>query len=233
MGEDNSISALLTQLSMIGLQSTRSTEHLFMDKIITNDLIYDLIFLYASPASILRLSRTCQPCFAAVQSYIPRAYNINRHLSRFFQDPLAFRSLQARTGTVVSGSNALQFFDRSFYPESDLDIYIPPRYKVEVGEWLLSVGYKFVPNTQQKPTFEEAVNDQDTDDDGYEEGSGPYSMKGVSRVFTFTKPSHVDPSQELKVQAIVASLTPMEIILLFHSSTYPSQTSNDNTYLSL
>lgn len=212
---DSMISELLTRLHGLGLGATQATGDLFMEKIITNDLIFDLIFFYASPGSLIRLSWTCRMCLAAVKSYLSRAYNINRHLSRFFPDPLAFRSLQAKTGTLISGSSALQYFDRTFYPESDLDIYIPMRFKAEVGEWLLSIGYNFIPNSTQKPSFQDAVTNPVTEDT-----YGSYSMRGVSVVFTFTKPSHVDPTKELKVQAIVATVAPMEIILLFHSSMF-------------
>ncbi|KAG2078133.1 hypothetical protein BDR04DRAFT_935918, partial [Suillus decipiens] len=66
-------------------------------------------------------------------------------LSRYFPDPLAFRFLQARTGLVISSSNALQFLDRRFYPESDLDLYAHPGHVYEALEWLVSVGYKFQP----------------------------------------------------------------------------------------
>ena len=51
-------------------------------------------------------------------------YIINNHLSRFFPDPIVFRSLQARTANLVSGSNALQFSDRTSYEEADTDVYV-------------------------------------------------------------------------------------------------------------
>lgn len=46
------------------------------------------------------------------------AFDINRCLSRFFTSPSAFRSLQARTGTLISGSIALQFLDRVRYHDT-------------------------------------------------------------------------------------------------------------------
>jgi hypothetical protein len=44
--------------------------------------------------------------------WLPAGYNIEHHFGRYFDDPLSFRVLQAQTGTIVSGSNALQFFER-------------------------------------------------------------------------------------------------------------------------
>jgi hypothetical protein len=60
------------------------------------------------------------------KSYVRRTININRILKRFFPEPDVFRVLQRQTGTLISGSQALQFFDRTFYPESDLDLFLFP-----------------------------------------------------------------------------------------------------------
>ena len=192
----------------------QSGDAFYLHRFISNNLM-DPIFEFSSATSLLRISRTCKICLIVVKSYVKRRFNINRHLSRFFPDEqaVAFRSLQARTGTLVSGSNALQFFDRSFYPESDLDIYVPGRCKAEVGRWLLSAGYEFKPNSVQRSDFETAVYHPMT-----EGPDGSYNMKGVSAVFTFKKTSPSNSEEVLQVQAIIARHTPMDAILLFHSS---------------
>lgn len=135
-------------------------------------------------------------------------YSIERIISRFFDDPLDFRKLQARTSTIISGSSALQFFDRSFYPSSDLDLYAHRRYRREIGRWLLRQGYVFRPNKRQAPDFESAIVKLQT----YYVGRG----RIFGTVFTFTKSNRVDDTN-LKVQIIVASKTPMHCILNFHS----------------
>lgn len=182
----------------------------FEEKFTTNDLLYDLVFSYCSPATFLRVSRTCRAANAAVKSYMGRAMNINRIFSRFFSEPLGFRKLQARTGTLVSGSAALQFFDRSFYAESDLDVYVPKQFRKDVGRFLFDEGYKFVPNAKQDPDFWAAINHPRVLD-----STGIYAFRGVSGVFTFEKEQS---GKELKVQLIVSVHSPMEIILGFHSS---------------
>ena len=53
-----------------------------------------------------------------------RAFNVNRFLARFFSDAIAFRALEVRIGTLTSESAALQFFDRTFYPKSDLGLFV-------------------------------------------------------------------------------------------------------------
>ena len=90
---------------------------------------------------------------SAIKEFERRAYT-NKRLAYYFDDPLSFRSLMARTHMVISGSFALQFFDRSFYSNSDLDLYIlPDRSIVEVGSYLLEEGYVFKPTAWQSSDF--------------------------------------------------------------------------------
>ncbi|KAI0084093.1 hypothetical protein BDY19DRAFT_898994, partial [Irpex rosettiformis] len=68
-------------------------------------------------------------------------YSINRQLLRFFDDPSAFRILQAQTGVIISGSFALQFFTQTIVSEDDLDIYAVTTARSEIGAWLLANSY--------------------------------------------------------------------------------------------
>ncbi|TDL14741.1 hypothetical protein BD410DRAFT_691149, partial [Rickenella mellea] len=77
----------------------------------------DVLFGHFSAAEIIRMSKTCVAAWKSIESYSSRAWSIHRNLRRFVKDAIEFRSLQARTGTVISGSVALQFIDRTFYPE--------------------------------------------------------------------------------------------------------------------
>lgn len=189
----------------------------FTNDILTNDLIYDLIMDRCSPDTIVNFSRTCRNAHSAVQSFIHRFYNINKHLTRYFPDPISFRCLQARTGTLISGSSALQFFERLHWDESDLDIYTYYESREEVGSWLLQQGYRFQPNSRQSIDFNDAVNEAHLPEDVVE---SPYRrMKGVSAVYTFLKHDETRAPRQLKVQIIVALRCPMDVILSFHSCT--------------
>lgn len=189
--------------------------------------IYDLILCDLSPRTLVWLSRTCRRAHEAVTHFTRRAYNINRHLSRYFPDPLAFRSLQARTGLVISGSNALQFLDRSFYPESDLDLYAHPGHVYEALEWLDSVGYKFQPESWQQQDWHDEVS---ADWDGTarrvdrhgemminHEPNMEYS--DVAGVYTFKRSVTMDTETVvLKVQIIATKCNPIQTITQFHST---------------
>ena len=125
---------------------------------------------------------------------------------------MSFRRLQACTGTLISGSTALQFFDRTFYPESDLDIYVPKTWRNEVGQFLLRAGYSFVPHSSQHPTFVEAVFENSVTTSTAEYGN----FKGISGVFNFEKNGM--HGERLKIQLMVAVRSAIEPILHYHSS---------------
>ncbi|KAH9948728.1 hypothetical protein B0H21DRAFT_210856 [Amylocystis lapponica] len=205
--------------------ATAESSQTFLQDLLTNDLICDIIFSCSSPAALVRFSRTCRTALAAVKAYVVHAFSINRHLSRFFDDVPAFRTLQARTSTLISGSSAVQFFDRSYYPESDLDLYVHMRWRRELGEWFIEHGYRFVANTKQDESFDVAVADPKI-----LKRDNLYTMRGVATVFTFEKPMQGAPESALKVQLIIASHTPMEIILCFHSTCVMNIISYEKAY---
>lgn len=187
-----------------------------MDKILTNDLLFDIIFDACSPGSIVRVSLTCRIAYGAVQYYIARACDVNALLSRYFPDPLEFRSLQRRTGALVSGSTALQLFLRERYPESDLDVYVRKDDFEKVARWVLAQDYKFSPLQSQGTDFEDAILEEDFEDDYL----SLFPTSPTFNVMTFVKSWKSDPEKVLKVQIIGARHTPMEAILKFHSSTF-------------
>lgn len=201
--------------------------------VFTRPPIFDGIFSRTSPASFIRFGRTCRVAQDAVSNFSSRAFNINRHLLRFFSNPVDFRSLQARTGTLISGSNALQFFDRTFYPESDLDLYTHPGHSREVGLWLMRwEGYKFAPSPSQNGAGFEALVKDDWDglarrydpvDDADDMHGQQYRISGIAAVYTFVKTqSDGDDTSgtPLKVQIIEAETNPLQCVFGFHSRSY-------------
>lgn len=198
------------------------TRHSFLYGIVANVVIYDIVFAHCSPATLIRFSWTCKEALNSVRAYFRRAFNVNRHLSRFFPDPVAFRALQARTTTLISGSCALQFLDRTFYPESDLDIYVPMARIREVVKWLIDIGYEFRPAIIQPADFEAAVVHME---ESFDMNNIPgvvtdlYPIRGIAGVFTLLKPTPGEGSLPSKIQAIVPQRCPIQLVLGFHCST--------------
>ncbi|KAG1762103.1 hypothetical protein EV702DRAFT_1166062 [Suillus placidus] len=195
--------------------------------VFSNAPFYDLIFRDLSPRTLVRLSRTCRMIRAAVSQFFRRAYNINHHLSRYFPDPISFRSLQARTGLIISGSNALQFLDRTFYPESDLDIYSHAGHVYEVLEWIESFGYHFEPHKYQEEDWRNHVS---PDWDGTaqrmlrvppqtENGVRSTWYSNIAEVYTFKRFVVMDGEHvELQIQVIETTNNPIDTIMRYHST---------------
>lgn len=215
------------------LPTVRSTPISFTTAF-NNHPIYDNILYRIPAASLLRLGRCSRLTRRATKEHLRMAMGIMHHLSRFFDNTLEFRSMQARTATLISGSTALQFFDRTHYPESDLDLYAHPLHVKEVGRWLLdSEGYTFQPSIVQESDFDIESHNRlaPMDDDEMIANMGDaardvnmfhldqYNIPGVCGVFTFIKPARTASAPPRKVQVIAARRNPLECILGFHSCT--------------
>jgi hypothetical protein len=112
---------------------------------------------------------------------------------------------------------ALQLFDHSIYPESDLNIYMEHCHALVIAQWLRKIGYSFILKKHQegvlKYAFDEAPDTFHVRSGMFPSEEVGYFGRGVAGVFNFHKyhPDH-------KIQLITALHSPMEVILNFHSS---------------
>ncbi|TDL16736.1 hypothetical protein BD410DRAFT_730928 [Rickenella mellea] len=182
-------------------------------QILDRPSITDRLFDHCSPATILRVKRTCKLAETAVKLYMSTAYDVDRHLRRFVRDPVGLRNLMRRTGAIISGSFALQVMDRTVYPEGDLDLYVFQRDYIEIGNWFLrhsGFPYSFQPFPFQSPDFERALFSK-------HESQPEYDIPSISGVANFTCMNDEDGSDR-KVQIIVAKRAPIQCVLEFHST---------------
>lgn len=105
---------------------------------------------FLSIADIIALTRTCRTLSSLYKSLIPSQWNLNSRLQPFVDNVTGFRSEMAKCDALISGSFALQFFDRTLWPRSDLDINV--RNSAEQFErYLRNVeGYKLLRSTEGK-----------------------------------------------------------------------------------
>lgn len=152
---------------------------------------------FLPPVSLVRLGRTCKQAKASVESYISLAFNFNKYLQRFFPEALVpeFRSLQARTTTLVSGTSALEFFDRSVYEECNLELFTHSAHGLEVGRWLQQNGYTYKPRAvadqaaELDVAYARSINNQ----------MAQYTAGRLAGIFLFVKASPKDPLKELQI----------------------------------
>ncbi|KAJ6495906.1 hypothetical protein DFH09DRAFT_1052493 [Mycena vulgaris] len=148
---------------------------------------------------------TCRRVYWVIQD---SCFTLTRLLSPFLGDATEvarFQRMQERSGTIISGSIPLQFFNRITWPDSDLDLYAHRTSADIPVRFILSNGYTFDPRKSQKPDALEQllVSVQDK--------PPSYLGRGIADVLDFHK-------GEKKIQLIIATDTPMETILSFHST---------------
>ncbi|QDS77712.1 hypothetical protein FKW77_004048 [Venturia effusa] len=77
------------------------------------------------PASdVFSLQRVCKATAPIYKELQRTGWNVDKRLGRFFRDPVLFRWTLGINDALVSGSFALQFFERVMWKESDLDIFV-------------------------------------------------------------------------------------------------------------
>ncbi|EJD40019.1 hypothetical protein AURDEDRAFT_170996 [Auricularia subglabra TFB-10046 SS5] len=103
--------------------------------------ILPLTLVYLGSPELLRLGRTCSYLQALVAYKMPRLYDVDAFLGQLFFHSAEFRFLQACTGLLVSGSQALQFLDRVRFGSADVDLYVGAHAAYVVINWLLHRGF--------------------------------------------------------------------------------------------
>ncbi|KAF8685277.1 hypothetical protein AX14_004060 [Amanita brunnescens Koide BX004] len=144
-----------------------------------------------------------------VRAYCRCAFNLPGLLRPFIpvNDIDTFREILHETGAIISGSVALQYFDRKTFHPTDLDIYVNGNEQPRVVAWLLQCGLV------ESRRGEEDGSQSDTDDidvvEGYRSGSSDvmrvenFKMEGTSKT----------------VQVISTKRSPVFAVLQFHSCT--------------
>ncbi|RDB20565.1 hypothetical protein Hypma_012136 [Hypsizygus marmoreus] len=169
----------------------------------------DLILSGLEPRDLVRYSKVSRTTHSTTFSYVWHAFNINKHLSQYFPPSKVddFRVLQCSTGTLVSGASALEFFLRRPSDTLTLDLYVDHVFALKVGQWLLSVGYKFVRRTVQPQEFKQA----------YIYSTSPSAIPchevavGINTIFDFRH-----PESHAIVHLVSAASSPLHVILNFH-----------------
>lgn len=182
------------------------------EQIFTDPTISVIVFDLSSAMVLVRLLKTSHHIRSMVKAYIAKAFTVDRVVCRYFDDTSLFRSVQNHTATIISGSAALQFFDRSFYPGSDLNLHVPMSGVDVLFTFLLGNGYAFVPHIGQDFDLGRALAESALP---LWRENGVTTMRGIAGVFVFTK---IPGGRELKIEVVVAFHASLDTILHYHSS---------------
>lgn len=117
-----------------------------------------------------------------VDVYLAQAFDVNSLICCFFPDVIQFCNMQVTTHVVISGSLALQFFDRTNYPGSDMDVLCDFWFGAELCAFVVEEGYTFLPCSGYGESFaDELVVDV------WEDALFFPTIPGVGMVLNFRK----------------------------------------------
>lgn len=164
--------------------------------------IWHKVFDLLPIRDIFRVSRTTCLMRGLTQGYWSWKLNVARVLQPFFcsiEQIHLFLQMMHRTGSIVSGSTALQLFERTYYEESDLDFYVNVENVGEVYGWLTEAGFQRVEQDEAKQRM--VIGDSYPVIDEIEKVEG-----------------YVKVSSPKILQVITTKNSPVLAVLKFHSS---------------
>ena len=105
------------------------------------------ILWFMRPPSLFRYARIHRDLYRHFLSIRPHLFNVSTIISHFFPgiDPNEFRTLQARTGLLISGTLALHFLRREvFDDDAVMDLRVESESFYVVVDWLVGHGYQYL-----------------------------------------------------------------------------------------
>ncbi|KAF5338107.1 hypothetical protein D9758_015365 [Tetrapyrgos nigripes] len=167
---------------------------------------------------------------------------VGRVLRRYFSetDIWRLRVLQYEYGILIGGSTALQFFDLSSYPDSDLDLYVNRSKVKPLLLFIDEAGYTFQPTRKQSSASTRSLTEAlaalersleagrepwDVDDPSLDDLElAGYIASGIDGIFNF-----VNKGGE-KIQVITTPGNPVSVILKYHSTCVQNLITHSHAY---
>ncbi|KAJ7154307.1 hypothetical protein C8R43DRAFT_885137 [Mycena crocata] len=180
------------------------------DDVLTN------LFAFMNPREIAKCSTLSTVVLNVVHHYKTLVWDPDKFFRHWFRDsPISFRLILKKCGAIVSGSQIMQFFDRSNYIDSDMDIFLRVGGLIEMGAWLWRQGYNLHSSSSTYRVLWDAhrlsaklVQNQDP------------TTNAIKGVFNFTR--YVASATVIylqKIQLVTVDVNPINHILFdFHST---------------
>lgn len=175
--------------------------------------------------SVIRATTASLIVKGAMDFYSRTVWDIDIFFKKWFIRPLIFRLVMRECRAFVSGSQAVQFFGRTRYEGSDLDIYCRGSSASAMIDWLILQGYKL---DGSMPIYNRQDEEYDTDN---EDDTSSMSIKstrssnlredGILNVYTLNRfvGSQNGLTDHFKIQVMAIWMDPVEHVLFhFHSS---------------
>ncbi|KAH8801895.1 hypothetical protein DL96DRAFT_1823440 [Flagelloscypha sp. PMI_526] len=134
------------------------------------------------------------------------------------QQIVELRRIQAVTNFVVSGSAAVQFFERVDYPNSDLDLYVEERHRSGLILFIEQSGYELKVVSSKSTCISAASLPQSNCKKINDEEQNAYSWDGRNAAVALSFEKKSSFGQPQKIQVIASANNVVTNILSFHST---------------
>ena len=141
-------------------------EHVYASRTVLNFLsereryypIFERICLFLPIECLCALSCVSKGLAGLQKDLRKTQWNVDKKLRRFVRNPQALRSQLGQADAVISGSFAVQFFDRVTFPGSDLDIYVTIGSNADtLGQYLMDVEEYQLVNQRGQEEYNECT----------------------------------------------------------------------------
>ncbi|KAH8801929.1 hypothetical protein DL96DRAFT_1634611 [Flagelloscypha sp. PMI_526] len=126
--------------------------------------ILEYILTFLTGLDLCRFKGVCTASLRVVDEYTRRVFTVDRIFSPFFtaEQTILLRQIQFDTNFLVSGSAAVQFFERTNYSGSDLTLYIAEEEDTNsLFQFIESCGYTFKNSSSQPTSLKKALETKD------------------------------------------------------------------------
>ncbi|KAJ7829047.1 hypothetical protein B0H13DRAFT_1916682 [Mycena leptocephala] len=115
---------------------------------IHKDLLAHLLSFW-DPTDITVFSATSYVAHGLIKHYCELVWDVDTYFQPWFRDGTEkLRNALRQSGAIVSGSQIIQFFDRTKYPGSDMDIFLRIGGVLNMTRWLTAQGYHLDAKTE-------------------------------------------------------------------------------------
>ena len=180
--------------------------------------IFSRLCDFLAIGDIVALTRTCRQFANLYQLLLPVQWNVDRRLRRFVRNPAGLRSQMGQSDALISGSFAVQFFERATWLSADLDMFVTQGLHFELlKNYIVNVeGYQFL---RSKVPTEYGTFDLIEVFDAWLYSIGLATDFCNCQVLTFVRSLPEAPDTVTQIQIVVTNDIPIQPILRnFHST---------------
>ncbi|KAJ7750551.1 hypothetical protein B0H16DRAFT_1318604 [Mycena metata] len=191
---------------------------LFEKTLITaEDDLLTYFLAFWDPHDIFKAESLSSVMLGIVSHYRRLVWDPDSRFQPWFRDPTRqFRTMLRRCGAIVTGSQMLQFFDRTNYPDSDMDIFLRIGGVSLLGNWLTTQGYSPAAPSAKYTFFRNRVQ-RACSQIITRQGEPQTPIRGVYNYYRYVATQTVVHHQ--KIQLVVVDMDPIHhVIFDFHST---------------